>query len=287
MAKRGLGRGLDALFQNYETDIGITQVQNRNEVTEIRISEIDPNKKQPRREFDEEKILEMAESIRTHGIVQPIIVKPNKGRYQIIAGERRWRAARAAGLTKIPSIIREYDDKEVMEIALVENLQREDLNPIEEATAIKTLMDEHKLTQEQVAERIGRSRPAIANTIRLLMLPDKIQNYITKGQLSPGHARALLGIEGEKLKIEAAEIIIEKGLNVRQTEELIKKLKQNQIGKKKPDNEKPTYLTEIEASLEESLGTKVVINPGKKKGIIEIEYYNNEDLERIIQKIKE
>jgi len=194
MAKRGLGKGLDALFQSYEEEI-LYKSEDQEVIKEIRIQDIDPNKNQPRKEFDTESIDDLVNSIKEHGVIQPILLKPNNGRYTIIAGERRWRAARQAGLQKIPAIIKDVDKNEMLMIALVENLQREDLNPIEEAEAIKQLMEGCDLTQEQVAQKIGKSRPVIANALRLLTLSPNIQAYVRDNKLTTGHARALLGIE--------------------------------------------------------------------------------------------
>jgi ParB family chromosome partitioning protein len=280
--KKGLGRGLDALFESYKDET--LNIESREWVQEIKITEVDPNPEQPRKHFDEEKIQELAESIRTHGVVQPILVKPSGSRYMIIAGERRWRAARAAGKAVIPAIVMDLSAEKIIEIGLIENLQREDLNPIEEAQGIKQLMDRLDLTQEETAERLGRSRPAVANALRLLNLSEQIQKYLMNNQLTPGHARALLAIEDQQLREDLAKKIIENELNVRDTEKMIKSL-ETKPKKVKKLKEKPSYITEIEAGLEESLGTKVQIIPGTKKSIIEIEYYSNEDLERIIDRV--
>jgi len=284
MAKRGLGRGLDALFPSLENEIALDEREGKEFIHEIKISDIDPSMDQPRKSFKEESIMELAQSIKQYGVVQPIIVKPNGKRYSLIAGERRWRAARMAGLTKIPAVVKELDGKEAIEIALIENLQREDLNPIEEAMGIRTLIEEYGLTQEMVAERIGKSRPAITNALRLLSLPQKIQEYLIEGRLTSGHGRALLGIQNEEVQMEVAELIIKNDLSVRETERAIQRLN-DKDKEKKGKNQKPGYIIDIEEKLEESLGTRVVISPGKKKGKIEIEYYSNEDLERIIEKI--
>lgn len=280
MTKRGLGKGLDALFQSY--DDFDEEVENDN-VTSLNILKIDPNVEQPRRDFNQESIKELSKSIQEHGVVQPIIVKPLNGRYVIIAGERRWRAARQAGLEKIPVIIRDLDDKEMLEIALIENLQREDLNPMEEAEGINNLINTYNLNQEQVAKRLGKSRPAISNALRLLKLPKEIRILLEENSISTGHARALLGIEDNAKKVELAKLIVDKGLNVRETESIIKKMKESkEDSKKKKPKEKPSFIMEIENKMEEFLGTRVTIQQGKKKGIIEIEYYSNDDLERII-----
>ena len=280
--KKGLGRGLDALFESYKEG---TEVSTNKDfkVQDLKITEIDPNPEQPRRQFDDIKINELAEYIKVHGVVQPIIVKPLGSRYMIVAGERRWRAARAAGKTEIPAIVMDLDEKRLLEISLIENLQREDLNPIEEAKGIQVLLDRLGLTQEEAAERLGKSRPAVANALRLLNLSEDIQRLVYENKLSVGHARALLAVKDEKLRKEIAAKIIEKELSVRETERLIQNLsKEKQRSKEKV---KPSYLLEIEAGLEESLGTRVQVIPGKKKGIIAIEYYSNDDLERIIDKV--
>jgi ParB family chromosome partitioning protein len=281
--KKGLGRGLDALFESYKEEKGL-DTQENSLVQEIKITDIDPNPGQPRKQFDDEKIKELTDSIRVHGVVQPIIVSPNGSRYMIVAGERRWRASRAANKTTIPAIVMELDDKQTLEISLVENLQREDLNPIEEAKGIKVMVDRLKLTQEEAAERLGKSRPAVANALRLLQLSEKIQKMLYGNKLSAGHARALLSIADDGLRDKIAETIIKKDMSVRETEKLIQNL--SNVHKKQKAKQKPSYILDIESGLEESLGTRVQIIPGVKKGIIEIEYYSNEDLERIIDKIK-
>ena len=286
--KKGLGRGLDALFESYKeetenADEALSE-QEKKQIQEIRINDIDPNPNQPRRQFDEEGIQELAESIRSHGVVQPIIVKKSGFRYQIVAGERRWRAAREAGSITIPAMVMNLTEEKVIEIGLIENLQREDLNPIEEAQGIQQLMDRMNLTQEEAAKRLGRSRPAVANALRLLHLSDRIQKYLSEKRITTGHARALLSVEDKKLREEVARMIIEKDLNVRDTEKIIQNINK-QKKTRKNGKEKPSYIMEIENGLEESLGTKVQIRPGAKKGIIEIEYYSNEDLERIINRV--
>lgn len=283
MAKRGLGKGLDALLQPYDVQ---TLSHSMESIQEIRIVDIDPNVDQPRKRFDKQKIMELAQSIKQHGVVQPIIVKPNDGRYVIVVGERRWRAARLAGLTHIPAIVRDVDKRELVELALIENLQREDLNPIEEAHGIRQLIEEYGLTQEQVAEKIGWSRPAVANALRLLTLGDEIKGYLEDGRLTSGHARALLSLEDEQLRLMLAKKIVEKGLSVREVEQIVKSLKSKDNNKGKTVNaNKPSFILEIESNLEERFGTRVQITQGKKKGIIQIEYYSDKDLERIVEKL--
>ncbi|WP_129724888.1 ParB/RepB/Spo0J family partition protein [Xylanivirga thermophila] len=288
MNKRALGRGLDALIPSFDTESNqaLYNTDDGQAVVEIKIFQIDPNMDQPRRQFDQDKIKELAQSIKKYGVVQPVIVKPKGNRYLLIAGERRWRAAQLAGLPTIPAIVKNLDEKDIMAISLIENLQREDLNPIEQALGIKKLIDEYNLTQEQVADEIGKSRSAVTNILRLLTLSGEIQKFIMDGKLTPGHGRAILGLEDPNMRLQIAKKVIEDELNVRDTERLIKKIKTNMGNREKPITKtKPSYIIEIESNLEECLGTKVNITPGKKKGVIQIEYYNNDDLERIMSKI--
>jgi ParB family transcriptional regulator, chromosome partitioning protein len=276
--KSALGKGLGALIpemrdrQDGEINKGII---------EIDINEISPNEEQPRKNFDEEKIVKLSESIKEHGIIQPILVIKDGNYYKIIAGERRWRAARLAGLKKVPIIEKELSDREVMEVSLIENLQREDLNPVEEAVAYKKLIDEFKMTQEEIANRIGKSRPAIANSLRLLNLDERIINYLMDGTISEGHGKIIAGVEDKQIQYEIAKKIIDEGLNVRQTEKIIKSLLDNKVSKK-AKTKKDIYIKDIEDRLKSILGTKVTINKGRKKGKIEIEYYSEDDLQRII-----
>lgn len=281
--KKGLGKGLGALM-NTDEPIDVS----KEETKTLKLSQIEPNKDQPRTEFDAEKLETLSESIKKYGILQPIVVKKQEnGFYKIIAGERRWRAAKLAGLSKIPVVIKEFDDQETMEIALVENLQREDLNPFEEARGYKELMDLFSLTQEQVAQKVGKSRSAVANSVRLLTLCDEIKEFVIKKELTVGHVRALLATDNEGIQLMAARKIVAEGLNVRQTEALIKQLLQAKKPKKKNpiDEELRRYLSALEKKLSNSLGTKVTIQSKKNRGKIEIEYYNNEDFERIMNKI--
>lgn len=289
MAKKGLGKGLGSLFDdnNIIDDIITQEAPNNKEITTVSISSIEPNKKQPRRQFDKEKIDALANSIKENGLIQPIIVTPSKnGMYKIVAGERRWRASKKAGIKEIPAVIREYSDEKIAEIALVENLQREDLNPIEEALGYKTLLEEFNLTQELVSKRIGKSRSAIANSMRLLSLEDQIQKLLISGEISSGHARAILSVDDNELRLALSKRIIEDSLNVRQAESLAK-----QLQKKKPPSKpskKSAYdieLENIQNTLSSNLGTKVKISHTDKKGKIEIEYYGNDDLERILKLI--
>lgn len=277
LGKKGLGGGVDALFSEIDLD------DSENQVLELKISEVEPNKNQPRKYFDEEKLEVLAASIKEHGIVQPIIVtKITSNRYQIVAGERRWRAAQLAGLDKVKAIVADYSKQTVAEVALIENLQREDLNPIEEANGYQTLMTQYKLTQEKISERIGKSRSAIANSLRLLSLSSEIQAYLISGELTSGHARAILSLPTEELQNKLAMKIISEGMNVRQAEKWVKDVQSDE----KPVKEKTAVQLEIEniqSKIADSLGTKVKISHGAKKGKIEIEYYGNDDLERLIK----
>lgn len=283
MAKRkgGLGRGLDAIFIQNETEDG------GNTVT-LKISEIEPNHNQPRREFDEDALNGLAESIKAHGLIQPILVKPLfGGGYQIVAGERRYRACQIAGLTEVPVTIRELTDQETMELALIENLQREDLNPIEEAQGYRALMDEHGLTQEEVAEAVGKSRPAVANTLRLINLPDKVSAMVKNGKISAGHARALLAVEDKKAMEKLADDIVASDLSVRQVERLVKQTKA-----KPKDNKpvkQPSYYAMVEQTLSEYLGKKVKVKPmaNKKGGTLSIDFYSDEELKDLAAKLED
>lgn len=291
MAKKGLGKGLGSLFG--ETNIKeVTATPKKEEkksgesdITTVRMSQIEPNKNQPRSNFDDEKIASLAESIKEHGLIQPIIITPSdNGMYKIVAGERRWRAAKKAKLREIPALIREYSDEQVAEIALIENLQRENLNPIEEAVGYNLLMDEFSLTQEVISQRVGRSRSAVANSLRLLTLENSIQKLLIDGSLTSGHARAVLSLDSKELREALANKIIEDNLNVRQAEALAKQLQKKTPPKKK--KEKTAYDIEIENiqnKLSSSMGTKVSINHTPKKGKIEIEYYGTDDLDRILE----
>ncbi len=271
--KRGLGKGLGALIRENEQEVA-------SGVVELKITELESNKNQPRRYFDDQALQELADSIKEHGIVQPIIVRKLEDSYQIVAGERRWRAARIAGLKAVPVIIKDYTNTQVMEIALIENLQRQDLNSIEEAVAYKSLIEEHDMTQEQISERIGKSRSAIANTMRLLNLPEIIRKMIIEGKISAGHARALLAIEDKKRQLEIAQKIIDQQLNVRDVEKLAA---QKEELEPKKEIKKDVEIIELEERLKKALATKVNIIHKKSKGKIEIEYYSNDDLDRILE----
>ncbi len=287
MLKKGLGKGLDMLFESapQEDEAAAESSVSPQDVSETQLTLIEPNRNQPRRSFDPEKIDELAQSIREHGLIQPIIITPaQNGRYTIVAGERRWRAAKKAGLKTVPTVIREYSPEETAQIALIENLQREDLNPIEEAAGYRRLMDEFSLTQEAVSEKIGKSRSAVANSLRLLSLDDELQKLVSDGKISGGHARALLAVDDNDARRELADKIISGGLNVRQAETLAKKLsKPKRTKPQQPPND--AYTAELERigdRISSELGTKVSISETKKRGRIEIEYYGADDLERIL-----
>ena len=276
MMKRVLGQGYSALFRQTTVE-NSQEKENSGDVRLIKTSLIEPRKDQPRKNFDREQLQALAASISEHGIIQPIIVVEGKnGYYNIIAGERRWRAAKIAGLSEIPVIVRTYDELQIAEVSLIENLQREDLNPIEEALGYKALMEKFGMTQDAVSERVGKSRSNIANMLRLLSLEEEIKDMLTQNKLSMGHARALLAISPGSQRINAAKKIAEEGFNVRQVEELAK-------GKetKKKKSEKKNFYPDVERELSSKLGTKVKIK-GSKKGKIEIEYYSVADLTRIV-----
>ena len=282
--KKGLGKGLDALFdtttigQNANLDVS----KSTDHVIKVKINEVEPNKEQPRKSFDEEKLINLSESIKEHGVVQPIIVKKDGNKYKIVAGERRWRASRLAGLNEVPVIVKDVTTKELMEIALIENIQREDLNPIEEAEAFDKLMKEYNITQERLSKIIGKSRSAIANTVRLLSLSDNIKNLIVSGEITSGHARAVLGVDNKITQQKIIDEILKNGLNVRVTERLIKNI---DIKEKKKTNkkEKDINIISVEDNLKSIFGTKVDIVQNDKKGKIVIEYYSKEELNRIIE----
>jgi ParB family chromosome partitioning protein len=273
-SKRGLGKGLGALIPGSEEP-------DRNSIIEIKITEIEANDKQPRKAFGDETLMDLAESIKEHGVIQPIIVRKLGSGYQIIAGERRWRASRLAGKKTIPAIVKECSNLEVMEFALIENLQREDLNSIEEAMAYKSLIEEYDMTQEEISKKIGKSRPAIANSLRLLQLPQEVIKMIEKGEISQGHARALLSVSGEKNQIEMAKRIVAHQLSVRQVEKMAGNIKRKKKKEVLPDAYQ-IEISHLEERLKTALGTKVTIQHKNNKGKIEIEYYSNEDLDRIL-----
>ena len=277
-SQKGLGKGLGALFQEAPAAAPSQEQTNR-----LPIQKLEPNPDQPRREFDEEALAELADSIAQHGLIQPITVRPlDTGFYQIIAGERRWRASRMAGLTEVPVTVMEADDKTAAQLALIENLQREDLNPLEEAKGYETLMETYGLTQEEAAGSVGKSRPAVANALRLLKLPKSILSLVSDGSLSAGHARALIPLESEKLQKEAAGKILDGQLSVRQTEALVKRMLRPEKTPAVKDPLQVDYIKECETALSKTLGRKVHILPGKKRGKFELEYYGDEDLQQLI-----
>ena len=282
MAKKlgGLGRGLDSLFADNSVD------ELNPSVNKLRIMEIEPNRDQPRKDFDEKSLSELAESIEQHGVLQPLVVRPlTNGGYQLVAGERRWRAARIAGLTEVPVVIKELTDEEVIEIAMIENLQREDLNPLEEALGYRYMMDELNITQEQAAEKVGKSRPAVANAIRLLRLPDEVQEMVKNNLISPGHARALLGFENQELMIQTAKRIVKEDLSVREVETLVKNSQKTPKVPKQQKRDK--FFSEVELALVENLGRKVKIKESKKDaGVLEIEFFDKDDLESLAMKLE-
>jgi len=279
LAKKGLGKGLEALFGD-DIEEKIDEISNKKVITELKISQIEPNIDQPRKQFDEEKISELSKSIKENGLIQPIVVSKAGETYKIIAGERRWRAARMAGLTSVPVYIKEeIKGQQLLELALIENLQRQDLNSIEEANAYQALITEYGMTQEQVAEVIGKSRPKIANTVRLLSLDKRVQEMIITERISEAHARAILPIENKDKQYEIALMIEKKGLNVREVEMLMRKKK------KAPKKEKieDIFAKSVEENMKDYLGTKVqIVTKSKEKGKIIIEYFSNDDLDRII-----
>jgi ParB family chromosome partitioning protein len=306
--KRGLGRGLNNLIPTGDEETTVTETKSRaksstskkeqsgkevvvKEVVKkveqtLSINRIEPNKNQPRKNFDEDSLAELADSIKQFGVVEPLVVVKRKGYYELIAGERRWRAARLAGLKEVPVVIKDYTDQEVVEIALIENIQREDLNPIEEAHAYERLIDEFNLTQEEVAERVSKSRSTVTNALRLLKLTDKVQQMLVDDMLSAGHVRTLITIEDPDLQYEVAMYIFDNKLSVRETESYVKKLLSGKSTKKDSDKNEETDLSflykDIEEKLKNALGTKTSIKAkNKNKGKIEIEYYSQDDLERI------
>ena len=276
--KKGLGKGMGALIP-IEDEISVENSAYRL----LPLHRVEPNPGQPRHNFDEEELQALADSISLHGVVQPLTVRElSSGFFQIIAGERRWRAARLAGLSEIPAVVIDADDRKVMELALIENLQRQDLNPIEEALGYRSLMDEYGLTQENVATQVGKSRPAVANALRLLLLPDTILEMVQSGALSAGHARAVLSIKTEKKQLEAAQKIVNLGLSVRQAESLCKNLSKEPSLKQQTITLAVDYVAECEKNLSKQLGRGVKIINGKRKGRFELEFYGPEDLQILL-----
>ncbi|OQB15265.1 MAG: putative chromosome-partitioning protein ParB [Firmicutes bacterium ADurb.Bin193] len=290
LGKKGLGRGLDTLIPGYEEN------PDSSGATELNIIDIEPRRDQPRKHFDKTQLAELADSIATHGVIQPILVVKSGERYQIIAGERRWRAAKLAGLKAIPAIVRDYDELKVFEVSLIENLQRQDLNPIEEATGYKSLMDKFGMTQEKISERVGKSRSSIANSLRLLSLPAEVVKMVADGLLSTGHAKVVLSVSGAEKQLRLSQHIVSKKLSVREAEEYVKSFEKQKRKDIKAHSSSfssnlsgfdlKTYISVLEDDLSQFIGTRVKIRHSKGKGKIEIQYFSNEDLDRIIDIIK-
>jgi ParB family chromosome partitioning protein len=280
--KGGLGKGLGALINQNMLE------EEKNEANTIPINLIKPNVEQPRKNFDDEKINSLSESIKEHGIIQPLVLMKNGDNYIIVAGERRWRAAKNVGLKEVPAVIMELTAKELLEISLIENIQREDLNPIEEALAYKKLLEEFKLTQEQLGRKVGKSRTVITNCVRLLNLDERVQVYLIDGVISEGHARTILGMDDKNMQYELAQKVIDESLSVRETEQLIKKLqtKIENEPKEIQDDKNQGYIDDIRDRLEVMFATKVNLKNKNSKGKIEIEYYSNDDLQRILEILK-
>ena len=291
MAARGLGKGLDSLIPNTigeakEKKESKEKVENKNPETMVKLSMVEPNGEQPRKNFDEDSLLELAESIKQFGLLQPIIVQDRKNHYEIIAGERRWRAAKMAGLKEIPVIIKNLTNQEIVEISLIENIQREDLNPIEEAQAYKRLLEEFNLKQDEVAERESKSRTAVTNSMRLLKLCDEVQQMVVNEMISTGHARALLSIEDPEEQYMIAQKVFDEKMSVREVEKLVKDLHKPEKAPKKENKSLEVIYQNIENRLKESLGTKVSISPKNNgAGKIEIEFYNHDDLDRLMEQL--
>jgi ParB family transcriptional regulator, chromosome partitioning protein len=291
---KGLGKGLDALIpessarKNAKTEVEkqvvIEKVIKKEEVM-VKISEVEPNRNQPRKNFDEDALLELSESIKQFGIIQPLVVQKRKDYYEIIAGERRWRAAKMAGLKEVPVIIKDYTDQEIVEISLIENIQREDLNPIEEAQAFKRLLTEFHLKQDEVAEKVSKSRTAVTNSMRLLKLDERVQQMVIDDMLSTGHARALLTTDDKEQQYSLANKIFEEKMSVREVEHMMQALQKPKTEKKRKEEVPNKFIYEdVEEKLKNILGTKVSVNHKKNnKGKIEIEYYSNEELERLLE----
>lgn len=279
--KFGLGKGLGALIPD-EVESKSKEKEKKNSSTLIPLNKIVNNADQPRKFFDSDNIAELAESIKNHGIIQPLILKKDGTKYTIIAGERRWRASKILGIKEVPAIVMDLSEKEILEVSLIENIQRQDLNPIEEALAYRKLIEDFKLTQQELSKRIGKSRVAISNTMRLINLDERVQQYLIESVISEGHGRALLSIENKDLQYEIAQRIIDENLSVREVEKLIKDLfkKKNEI---KKEIEQNPYINDIQNRLQDYFGTKVNINSKNKKGKIEIEYYSDDDLNRILE----
>ena len=281
--KKGLGKGLDSMIPEKKTKAELKEVADKSFI-EVKISEIDPNIGQPRKSFNEDELLELAESIKIHGVIQPVILTKRGKRYELIAGERRWRAAKLAGLAKIPALVREYTDKEIMEVSLIENIQRQDLNPVEEAEAFNNLIDEYKMKQDDLAERVSKSRSAITNALRLLKLDEKVKAMLAEGLITTGHERALLAVEDKDKQQQLATKIFDEKLSVRETEKLVKALSEGKENKKEEKTSEKLVYRKLEDSLKSILGSKVSIKSKQGgKGKIEIDYYSMEELDRITE----
>ena len=280
--QRGLGRGLDSLFEQNTVD-------EQEKVVSLRLTEIVPNREQPRKQFDEEGISELAASITQHGLLQPLTVRPlADGTYQLVAGERRWRASRLAGLDEVPVIVREMSDREAAEIALIENLQREDLNPMEEAVGLSTLMETYGLTQEETAKAVSKSRPAVTNALRLLHLPGAVRDLVGSGQLSAGHARAILSVADEDQQVAAAKAAVENGWSVREVERQAKKARTaREVSRETPAKgfARDSFFDEVELALTEHLGRRVKVSASGGKGTLQLEFYDKEDLQALANRL--
>ncbi len=277
--KSGLGRGFDAIF----ADNSVEDISTGNSTTKVKLLDIEPNRDQPRKQFDEEALAELSDSIAQHGVLQPLLVRPMPdGGYQLVAGERRWRASRMAGLTEVPVVIRDLTDSQVAELALVENLQRENLNPLEEANGYKELSDKFGYTQEKISEIVGKSRPSIANALRLLNLPEDVQEMVSNGSLSMGHARAILSLEDDKMKTDLAKLVIANDLSVRETERIARNMAKEAPKAKKAKKRNP-YYDEAELALSEVLGRCVKITKSSKKGSLQIEFFDDADLKKLLK----
>ncbi len=295
MATRGLGKGLDSLIPRTMSEVKpksevkevvAKDVKDKGPVTTVKITMVEPNKNQPRKTFNEDSLQELADSIKLHGVIEPLIVQDRKDHYEIIAGERRWRASKKAGLKEVPVIIKNYTEKEIVEISLIENIQREDLNPIEEALAYKALLEEFNLKQDEVAERVSKSRAAVTNSLRLLKLCEPVQQMIIDDMLTTGHARALIGIDNPEEQHSLALKIFDEKLSVREVEKLVKNLHKPAKPKKLDDKTLQVIYQDIEEKLKQTLSTKVsVSSKGNGAGKIEIEFYNHDDLDRILEMI--
>ena len=293
--KSGLGKGLDALIpagnkktatpvkKDTSEPVIIEKIVEKKGVETLKITEIEPNREQPRKNFNEDALLELADSIKQYGVIQPLIVQKKDSHYEIIAGERRWRAAKIAGIKEIPVIIKDYSDQQVMEISLIENIQREDLNPIEEAMAYKNLMEEFHLKQDEIAEKVSKSRTAVTNSMRLLKLDKRVQQMMIDDMISAGHARTLITIEDPDAQYQIATKIFDEKLSVRETEKMVKLLQKPEVKREKPEKVNSFIYKDIEEKMKAILGTKVTVDhKSNNKGKISIEYYSNEELERIL-----